>query len=150
MFDKTDKVIIAFLGALIVFLVVLTSVQVVMRYVFDSPLTWAGEFIGIVMIYFGLIGGSWGIKRGIHIALEVFVQRYFKSLKLFADVLEIASYCAIGVFELIYGINIVQLSRYEILPATGIKASYVYMAIPVAGAIMFFFSTEKIIKLSKR
>ncbi len=150
MFDKTDKVIISFLGVLIVFLVVLTSVQVVMRYVFDSPLTWAGEFIGIVMIYFGLIGGAWGIKRGIHIALEVFVQKYFKSLKTAADILEVASYIAVGIFEIIYGIKIVILSRYEILPATGIKASYVYMAIPIAGAVMVFFSIEKIIKFLKR
>ncbi len=150
MFDKTDKVIISFLGALIVFLVVLTSVQVVMRYVFDSPLTWAGEFIGIVMIYFGLIGGSWGMKHGIHIALEVFVQKYLKSLKTAADILEVASYIAVGIFEIIYGINIVVLSKYEILPATGIRASYVYMAIPIAGAVMIFFSIEKIINLSKR
>ncbi len=150
MFDKTDKVIISFLGALIVFLVVLTSVQVVMRYVFDSPLTWAGEFIGIVMIYFGLIGGSWGMKHGIHIALEVFVQKYLKSLKTTADILEVASYIAVGIFEIIYGINIVVLSKYEILPATGIRASYVYMAIPIAGAVMIFFSIEKIINLSKR
>lgn len=150
MFDKTDKVIISFLGALIVFLVVLTSVQVVMRYVFDSPLTWAGEFIGIVMIYFGLIGGSWGMKHGIHIALEVFVQKYLKGLKIVADVLEVSSYIAVGIFEMIYGIKIVLLSKYEILPATGIKASYVYMAIPIAGAVMLLFSSERIINLTKR
>ena len=150
MFDRTDKVIVSFLGALLIFLVVLTFAQVIMRYVFDSPLTWAEEFIGIVMIYFGLIGGSWGIKRGIHIALEVFVQKYLKKLQSVANVLEILSYFAVGIFEIVYGIKIVILSKYAILPATGIKASYVYMAIPIAGVVMIFFSVEKIMKLLKR
>ena len=150
MFDRTDKVIVSFLGALLIFLVVLTFAQVIMRYVFDSPLTWAEEFIGIVMIYFGLIGGSWGIKRGIHIALEVFVQKYLKKFQSVANVLEILSYFAVGIFEIVYGIKIVILSKYAILPATGIKASYVYMAIPIAGVVMIFFSVEKIMKLLKR
>ena len=146
MFDRLEKVIVNFLGGSLVFLVLLTSAQVVMRYVFDSPLTWAEEFIGVVMIYFGLIGGSWGIRRGIHIALEVFVERFMRFLKGFTRWLEVFVYFAMGLFEIIFGVKIMLLTQYQILPATGIKVSYTYAALPIAGALMISFSVEALVK----
>ncbi len=150
MFDKLERVVLNFLGYSLIFLVILTSAQVVMRYVFNSPLTWAEEFIGVVMIYFGLIGGSWGIRHGIHIALEVFVERFMRFLKPFVVWLEVSVYIFMGILEVVYGIKIMDLTRYQVLPATGIKVSYTYAALPIAGALMLFFSIELVMKRRDR
>ena len=147
MFDKVDKVIVSILGGIIIFLVGLTTLQVIMRYVFDSPLTWAEEFIGVVMIYFGMIGGSWGIRHGIHIALEVFVEKFLRFLKPFVPWFETVVFALMGVLEVIYGIDIMNLTKYQVLPATGIVVSYSYAAIPAAGFLMIYFSVERIFKI---
>ena len=146
-FDIADKVIINILGILLIFFVILTSAQVILRYVFNSPLPWAEEFIGFLMIYFGLIGGSWGIKHSIHIAMEVFVKKFMKKAMKFVYILETLSYIFLGIMEIVYGINIMKLTVFQILPATGIKVSYSYAALPIAGALMLFFALERLVEM---
>lgn len=70
--QKIDHFLKYFLRILLVSMVILTFLQVIMRYAFNSPLTWAEETIGVLMIYFGLIGGSLGIYYHAHISLEFF------------------------------------------------------------------------------
>jgi len=148
--EKLDRFIANFLGGIIVFLVGLTTLQVVMRYVFDSPLTWAEEFIGVVMIYFGMIGGAWGVKHGIHIALEVFVKKFLRFAERWVDWFEFSITAFMGVFELVYGVKIVSLTRYQILPATGIVVAYSYAAIPIAGFLMIVFSIGRLVEALRR
>lgn len=146
-FDIVDRIIANILGILLIFLVILTSAQVTLRYVFNAPLPWAEEFIGFLMIYFGLIGGSWGIKHAIHISMEIFVRKFMKNFMTFVSILETLSYAFLGVMEIIYGVDIMKLTVFQILPATGIKVSYSYAALPIAGTLMLFFAFEKFVSM---
>ncbi len=144
-FKILNKIIVWSLEGMMIFLVILTFAQVIMRYAFNSPLTWAEEIIGVVMIYFGFIGGAWGIRKRIHLAMEVFVNRFMIFLKPFADWLELFAYLVFGLLELIYGIKLMMLTQYQILPATGIKVPYTYLASVIGGIIMLTFAVELVI-----
>ena len=76
--QKLDYFLKYFLRILLLLMVAITFFQVMMRYVFNSPLTWAGETVGLIMIYFGLIGGSLGIYYCLHISLEFFLKKLLK------------------------------------------------------------------------
>jgi len=144
-----DKLLKFILRSLLILMVIITFLQVIMRYVFDSPLTWAEETIGVLMIYFGLIGGSFGVFYGIHISLEVFVERYMKEWDRHIRILEVFIYIFFGLIELIYGIQIMQLTVFQVLPATGFPVRYTYLALPISGVIMIFFSLVLLFKLKK-
>ncbi len=137
------------LRVLLLTMVVITFLQVIMRYVFDSPLTWAEETIGVLMIYFGLIGGSFGIYYGIHISLEVFVEKFMKKWDRQIKILEVLIYVFFGLIEIIYGIQIMKVTVFQVLPATGFPVRYTYLALPIAGVVMIFFSLVLIMKLGK-
>ncbi len=147
--DGVDSLLKFVLRVLLIIMVIITFLQVIMRYVFDSPLTWAEETIGVLMIYFGLIGGSFGVYYGIHISLEIFVEKFMKRYDRQIRILEVFLYIFFGLIEIIYGIQIMKLTVFQVLPATGFPVRYTYLALPISGVIMIFFSIVLLGKLRK-
>ena len=144
-----ETILKTILRILLILMVLVTFLQVIMRYVFDAPLTWAEETIGVLMIYFGLIGGSFGVFYGIHIALELFVDRLLKKWERGIRYLELLIYIFFGIIEIIYGIQIMKLTVFQVLPATGVPVPYTYLALPISGLIMVFFAIVLFTKVRK-
>lgn len=128
----------------IVLLVVLTFSQVILRYFFDSPLTWVEELLGVIMTFFILIGAAWGVRHSIHISLELFVRKLFRENMFIPTLIELVLFAFTGILLIIYGKQLANLTRCQVLPATSMPVCYVYMAIPISGAAMFCFSLERI------
>ena len=53
----------------------LAFVNVVMRYAFDSSITWAGELTNYAFIWGMLFGAAYGFKRGIHIQVTLLLSK---------------------------------------------------------------------------
>lgn len=58
----------------------LTFTQVVMRYGIGKTFPWAEELIINLLIWAGLIGSSLALRMGIHIGVDVFVQKFRPSI----------------------------------------------------------------------
>lgn len=58
----------------------LTFTQVVMRYGLGRSFSWAEELIINLLIWAGLIGSSLALRMGIHIGVDVFVQKFRPSV----------------------------------------------------------------------
>ncbi len=129
--------------------VLITFLQVIMRYVFNSPLSWAEETVGVIMIYFGLIGGSLGICHHLHISHEFFLKKFFRKQEKFIKYGEIFLYIGFGLIEIVYGIQLMKLTKFQVIPATGLPVPYTYLALPIAGVVMIIFAGELLIRLRK-
>jgi len=53
----------------------LTFVQVVLRYVFDSGLSWAQELTGLCFAFMIFVGISYGVRVGAHIGVDAVVRK---------------------------------------------------------------------------
>jgi len=137
------------LRILLISTVLITFLQVIMRYVFNSPLIWAEETVGVIMIYFGLIGGSLGICYHIHISLDIFLEKFLKKQEKFVKYGEIFLYIGFGLIETVCGIQFMKLTKFQVIPATGLPVPYTYLALPIAGIIMIIFAGELLIKLKR-
>lgn len=51
--------------------VLLAFVNVLLRYIFDASLTWAGELTNYLFMWSALFGAAYGFKKGIHISVTV-------------------------------------------------------------------------------
>ena len=147
--QKLDYFLKFFLRILILYMVIITFIQVVMRYAFNSPLTWAEETVGVLMIYFGLIGGSLGVYYYLHISLEFFLKKFLKKQEKFVNYIEIFFYIGFGLIEIICGIELMNLTKFQVLPATNLSVNYTYLALPIAGIIMIFFALKLIVRLKR-
>jgi C4-dicarboxylate transporter, DctQ subunit len=71
--DRVEEGLLAFLlGAM----TVLTFVQVVLRYVFNSGFVWALEATTYLFGWMVMLGMSYGIRKGSHIGVDVVVQQF--------------------------------------------------------------------------
>jgi TRAP-type C4-dicarboxylate transport system permease small subunit len=129
--------------------VLITFLQVIMRYVFNSPLIWAEETVGVIMIYFGLIGGSLGICYHIHISLEIFLKKFLRKQEKLIKYGEIFLYIVFGLIEIVCGIQIMMLTKFQVIPATGLPVPYTYLALPIAGIVMIIFAGELVVRLKR-
>jgi len=129
--------------------VLITFLQVIMRYVFNSPLSWAEETVGVIMIYFGLIGGSLGICYYLHISLEFFLKKFLRKQEKFIKYGEIFLYIGFGLIEIVCGIQLMKLTKFQVIPATGLPVPYTYLALPIAGIVMVIFAGELLIRLRR-
>ncbi|KUK32991.1 MAG: TRAP-type C4-dicarboxylate transporter [Thermotoga sp. 47_83] len=146
-FAVLERILRGVLYVLFLMLIFLTFFQVIMRYCFNSPISWLEEFLGVLMIFFALIGAAWGVRFSIHISLELFARWIFGENSSFPSFLECLSYFVLGFFLFDYGLDILRLTKFQILPATGLKVSYVYFALPFSGLIMVFFAGERFLNL---
>lgn len=70
--DRLEEGLMAFLLAA---MTLLTFVQVVLRYVFNSGFTWALEASTYMFGWMVLLGISYGVRTGAHIGVDVIVQQ---------------------------------------------------------------------------
>ena len=77
MFAKwSDRIEEGLLALLLGGMTILTFVQVVLRYVFNSGFVWALEATSYLFGWMVMLGMSYGIKKGSHIGVDVIVQQF--------------------------------------------------------------------------
>lgn len=144
-FDSLEKALKIICGVLLVGFVVLTLIQVVMRYVFGNPLSWSEQlarymFIWMLMLYMPVI-----MRHGNNLGFDLIINRLSKKAQ---NVFWIICEMLIAAFAALYCTYSVQLcikfSR-KTLVGLGIKANWVYSAQIVGAALLFLFSLELVI-----
>ena len=106
--------------------------QVIMRYVFMSAITWLDELVHIEVVFLTFFGASLGIKYGSHIAVDILknqIERepYHSLVEAFTH-LAAAVYVGIVVY---FGMNLyVAMSKFtHFTPALRIPKHYLYLIV---------------------
>ena len=129
--------------ALILLLVVL---QVVMRYVFNSPLTWSEELAVYVMIWLTFIGSLICMRDKEHIEVTILVDHLPRPLQ---RIVVAFSRLASVFFLLVvayYGFELVMENMTVTSPANKISMGLVYTIIPLSSLGMVFYLVKAIAK----
>jgi C4-dicarboxylate transporter DctQ subunit len=93
-----DRLEETFMIVALAFMTVLTVVQVVLRYVFSTGLVWSLEATTYAFAWLVLIGMSYGVRTGSHIAVDLVTSRLGpRGARVFAVVALAAglAYCAL-------------------------------------------------------
>lgn len=129
-----------------VLVLILVIAQVVMRYVFDSPLTWSEELAVYVMIWLTFIGSVICMRDKEHIEVTILVDYLPRSLQRFVLLF---SRLASVVFLLIvayYGAELVQENMNVTSAANKIRMGLVYAIIPLSSLCMAYYLVRTIVK----
>jgi TRAP-type C4-dicarboxylate transport system permease small subunit len=112
-----------------------TCYQVVMRFIFDQPSTWSEVLVRSVMIWTVYLASAAAFREGAVIAAEILVRSvprtFGKALQIFAGIASIV-FLAVLVWT---GIEMVGRTSSQRLAGLGIPISWVYLALPIGGAL---------------
>lgn len=139
---------ISFVMLALVLLVTMTliiAVNVFMRYVLNSGLTWAEEIAKLLVVWFTFISMAVGVKQGLHIRIQILPKNLPSWLCKAVDTMKDLLVLALGSVMLVYGIKLIGFTNRSIMPATGLPSSLLYFILPFSGALVMM---EAIIDLS--
>ena len=126
---------------------IMAALQVVLRYVFSSPLIWGGEFIIYTIICMSFVGASMGVRYGAHISVDilraVLPQHYTRWVQIFSSVVGIIFSLALGLLGFQVFWQMLQLGQSS--PAMQIPVAWFYLPIGISAIFMVFRYLGKIL-----
>lgn len=133
-FKKIEE---GFVGVTMILVLVLLTVNIILRFFFSAGISWSEEFIRYAIIYITFIGGAICFRRGVHVGIDVFMEylskRGQKVLQIILNVLAII----FMVLLIKYGTDLVLFSKGtgQLAPALQIKMYWAYLAIPIGSLL---------------
>ena len=124
-------------------MVLLAFIQVILRYVFHSALSWAEELLRFEVVFVAFMGAALGVKYGSHIAVDAlynFSPPRMKIVLKFVSSLFNSAFCFL-LFYLAMGVIIKVKASGQTTPAMGIPKYLLYIPIFLGSLIFAIRST---------
>ena len=117
--------------------------QVFSRFALGAPSSLTEEIARFLLIWIGILGAGYAVGRGDHLAFELLPQRLSGAPRSwlqigiqFCVILFAGGVLVVGGFRLVY----LQLTLGQTSAALGLPMGYVYLVLPVSGALMCFYA----------
>lgn len=137
-----------FLVASLFFTVGLIFIQVIMRYVFSSSLSWSEELARYIFLWQIWVGASFAVKCSKHIRVEVFKNLFSAKYQRIIDYTAIILWICFSFFLTYKGAELTKilLIRGQLSPAMRIPMGYAYASVPVGCGLMTFRLIQQFIR----
>jgi TRAP-type C4-dicarboxylate transport system permease small subunit len=118
--------------------------QVASRYVVQSPSPYTDELARYVLIWLGLFGAAYGAGQRMHLAIDLLPQKLTGGPKHLLGMLIEAVVFSFALFVMVFGgLRLVALTLMleQTSAALQVPLGYVYLALPLSGALIMFYAT---------
>ena len=129
-------------------LVVCVVWQVVSRYISPRPSTVTDELARFMFMWIGLLGAAQASAYKQHLAIDLLAMKLQGSAKRALNVVIECCIIAFAALVMIKGgweLTVKTFANNQVTPALQWPMGYVYMVVPVAGALMVFFAVVEIV-----
>ena len=130
-------------------MVILTTYQVIARYIFNSPSTWSEELVGYLFGWSTLFGATIVSGERGHMNIPILVDRMNpgmrKAFHIFAEVIAFIFSAAILVFG---GFQVSKLAMGQQTSSLGVAVGVFYWVMPICGVIILVYSVLNIIGIA--
>jgi TRAP-type C4-dicarboxylate transport system permease small subunit len=142
--DRLASVAAYLAGVLLLVMVVIMFASVIMRYIWNSPLTWSDQLGTWIFVWTTYLGMTVAYRQGVHIRVDVLTRRLPAKASLvlgcLVDVL-------VGIFLVVfiyYGQKITINALNQVYGSLELPPSFMYAAAPVSGTIVFLFLLDNL------
>lgn len=139
-----NKTIETICMALLAFMVVLATWQIITRYVLNNPSTVSEDLLIYSFVWMALLGSAYVFGKKDHMTMVFFRQKLDKKSPKAKLGLSIMTELVVLVFSTLVlvfgGIQISNLAMGQISPALGIPMGYIYLALPLSGIITIIYN----------
>lgn len=161
MFMKVKKVLDTALELLVMFVVGILVLdvlwQVFTRKVMNSPAKWTEELAIFLLIWVSLLGAAVAMNRGAHLGIDYFTGKLSIRNRVITEVFVFAAVALFSIYVMViggYDLVATTLKMDQRSPVWSIPMGYVYLAVPISGLFMTFYSiiglVERIGELKKK
>lgn len=120
---------------LLVAITLVTVAQVFLRFVLNAPTSWSEEIALLFLIWFGLLAVAIGIRRHEHVAITFLRDLMPLPVALALDYLAQLAMAGFMFTVMYYGADLIALTGVQVLPASGLPKSLLYLPAMVGGLL---------------
>lgn len=125
----------------------LSFIQVIFRYIFNSPLTWSLSICNYLYVWLVFIGSAVVIMDEGHLGLSFLTERLdMRKRRILYILINLAIILVILIVFIKEGVFITKVTSRQISAEVGIKMSWIYLAIPTGGIFMLINTIRKILQ----
>ena len=144
--DIIEKIVLAFIAALMGIMICVTVVAVIQRYLVGHSFNWVEEFCSYILIWVTFMGVAVSYRHFDLVLLNLFTQMLPKKaqaiLELIVHLCCMALIAYIGCTSLKYGLSLSVFMRKS--TTLGFSMFVPFSSLPIGFALMFLFSLENI------
>jgi C4-dicarboxylate transporter DctQ subunit len=135
-------------GALLLFMVTVTFLQIILREFFDFSLNWSDEVTQFCMTWMVLLGSIWATKNNQHLNTGFKLHKRLNSRQIFLidSVLELLIVIVAAVIAYKSVIYSFRSMNTESLTINWIKMGYIFIALPLAMMILCYYHLKSFFK----
>ena len=122
--------------ALLCVIIVITLVQIFLRFVLRNPISWSEEVALLLLVWFGMIAIAIAVHRHGHLAIMAVRDRLPFPFNSFLDILAQLLIAGFGLVQFICGFDLVALAGGQTLPASDIGKTWFYYPVIIGGALL--------------
>lgn len=140
-----DRVLGGTIWVLMAGMVINVLWQVFTRFVLRHPSSFTEELARYMMIWVGLLGSAYASGRKSHLALDLLTAHLHGPRKRASELIIHAAVLVFALTVMVGGggrLVWIQLSLGQQSAALQVKLGYVYLAVPLAGACIVFYSVQ--------
>lgn len=141
-----------FLVGSLIFNLVLIFIQVIMRYIFKSSLSWSEELGRYIFLWQIWIGASYAVKKSKHLRIEVLKKHLSPKGQVKLDLVAIIIWAAFSLFLTTKSAELtsILISRGQLSPAMRLPMGYAYASVPVGCGLMTIRLVQEIYEKIKK
>lgn len=137
---KIDTIFETFALLALLSMIIIMTVQVFTRKLFNFVFFWSEETILVLLVWFNFMGMAIGFREFIHLGIDSFTDYLPEKVNRVLDkIIEVVNF-ACGLYFVIYGWEFTVLMANSTLAATKLPNSVLYAVMPVAGVMMCCYS----------
>ena len=137
-------------GASFLAMVILTSWQVMARYIFKNPSVWSEELVSYLFAWASLLGACLITGERGHMNIPIVIEKFSKPVqKIFAVGGEVIALLFSLIILLYGGIQITQLAMGQLTSSLGVAVGVFYFILPFAGVLNALYSLLNIYDIIK-
>jgi TRAP-type C4-dicarboxylate transport system permease small subunit len=139
MLKLLDKTLNYIVGTLMILMALTVLAQIVFRSIFNISLSWSTEFSTFLFSWIVFLGAAVGFRRCAHFSVDFLINLCPPAVRRFSDLLVKLIVSAFFTSLIYYGIELVDMTKYQVSPALEISMGMMYAVIPLGSAIMLIY-----------
>lgn len=138
------------LAILVASLIILISVQVIVRYIVQKPwFLWSEELSRFLLIWLVFLGIGLGIKQGSHFAMDIVPSLMGRRIVRIANLFGHVCMGLILILLILAGVRFASFGLRQRSPIMGLQMFFVFVSLPLGGAlslIYLFWKAKRAVK----
>ena len=124
------------------------SYGVIGRYIpFIRNPRWTQELATLCMVWLCFLAAGYAIKNGLHVRMTILTNLFPEKVRALITRLTYVLLLAVNIFFIVYGIQLMHLTRRARMSATGWPMKIIYLSVVVGGAYGACMSLYRVIKV---